>query len=193
LPELGPVEHLVAAVVNIVKPRYVGERWPMLDPGETWDDLLPVYQPSNLMPVEIWLYALAGQLRLLGSVPKSTPGLVAILLDVSWDEAATLVQGDVLSRACTPPRPPGPESFPPELMILDRTRAASGRERIWEALRRYRDGDVRFVAEVGGATKSDDSPDSQLDERIFADLAQLAAVYDVLVREEVEVLLVRNW
>jgi hypothetical protein len=138
------------------------------------------------------LHALAGKLRLLGSVPTSAQGLVAIL-DVSWDEAATLVQGDVLSRACTPPRPSGPESFPPELMILDRTTAASGRERIWKALRRYRDADTRFAAEVGGATKDDDSPDSQLDEKIFAGLAQLAAVYDVLASEDIEVLLVRNW
>jgi hypothetical protein len=192
LPELGPVEHLLAAVACLMKPRFVGDRWPILDPGDTWADLLPIHRPDTFTPVEVLLYALAGHLRLAGRVPNPTPGLLALLLDTSWDDAESIVEGDYLSRASAPLLPPGDTSFPSELKILDRTCAATNLERVWQATRRYRDGDTRFVAEVC-ARFHYDSSDNQLDEKIFADLAQIASTYDLLTREDIEVLVVRWW
>jgi hypothetical protein len=180
----------------------------------------PNESPTNpvrinaFMPVESLVYALAGRFRYLGTTRKSTPMLLACLLDpqliadlagparVGTDQsrddrttdAEDIVVGTPLSRRCTPPRKSSDESFPSELRILNTARAGMYRERVREATRRYRAADERFTAELTGFSYRNHHPDAQDDETVFAELAQLAAVYDVLVDPDTEILtLVTYW
>jgi hypothetical protein len=185
----GANEYLIAALLRITKPIYVGQRWPLLDEGESWDEYAPVYRPDELAPVELLLYWLAGKLRYLGGVPRSCAALLASL-GVKPHEANVIAQGRILSSILTPPLAPSVETFPGELAILDADNAASFREMLREAVVRYRDAENRVVAEIGGYVFGDDSPDEILDGKIFGTLAQLSIAYDLLVEGAHEVLVI---
>ncbi len=191
-PELGVNEHLLAAVVGILKPDYVGQRWSILDDDETWEEQRGIaHSLLELMPVELLLRSLAGHLQYLGAgSPQAVPLLEA--LGIERRAADKIAHGTVLAALLQPPRPPGPHSFPPELALLDRSAAPHFGDLVASATLRYRDADERRAAEVGGYAFADDSPDDDLDRNVFSTLAQLAAVYDVLLGGEREVIFART-
>jgi hypothetical protein len=186
-PELGTNELLLATLVGIVKPEYVGNRWSPLEDGETWEEFHGVgSQPGEFMPVEVLLHSLAGRLRYLGATSRRAAALLE-RLGVPSDDAVAVTDGTLLSRACTPPREPGPDSFPPELLVLDKTDAPRLSDLVHAAARTYRDADEQFVVDLA-VFMGAGTPDEGLDRLILGDLAMLISIYDTLVDTDDEVL-----
>ncbi len=192
LPELGPNEHLLAAILGLEKPRYVGERWPLLDEGETSDEMRPELRPENFLPVEAFLFAVAGQLHYRGQISRTTSGALGNLLDQEWAVAARIAHGEYLERVSPPPHPTEGWTFPEELMLLDRGRAAEYHALLSRALHTYRDADAEYLRTEFAHVFPLDTDDG-LDRKVFADLAQLAAVYDTLLADDVEILYATIW
>jgi hypothetical protein len=184
----GASEHLIASIVNILKPEYVGERWRILDNDESWSDYATLYRPDHPLPVDLLLRWLSGELRYLGGGVRNARALLEAL-DVDASEATLIPHGRLLSRLLEPPKQPGLETFPAELALLDRQKAPEFLATLTRAAESYERADERRITAICARAWLDVSPDVDLDRTMFGFLAQLIGIYEVLIANECEVLI----
>ena len=184
--QLGANELLLATIVGLVKPEYIGRRYSPLEPGETWEEQEDVsWSLTKRAPVELLIHELAGKLRYAGTSRSSTYGLLERL---GVPDPALVRVGTWLTERCHPPGLPSEETFPDELRILDKQRAPELREHVRAAVRRYHDSNEDEVLAIATHLVRDPTPDDGVDRELFNELAVLESVYDVLVETDQEIL-----
>ena len=148
--DLQSSEWALAAFLGIAKPAFVGDRWSPLVPPDTWDSVDSYdLSPARVMPVERLLRCIAGRLRFLGAIPEKVVGSMLVALGLGSTPVGELLDGVPLSRRLDPPQPPDHvASFPPELGVLDRSRARLYREVVTTAVDSYGAANATTASEI---------------------------------------------